>query len=43
MQVVPGRLRARNEWIFFGVLPQADRALAVAWWALLVLPLAGTA
>jgi ABC-type multidrug transport system fused ATPase/permease subunit len=31
------RLRARNEWKFFGALPQADRALAVAWWALLVL------
>src|SRR3954465_11554898 len=31
------RLRARNEWIFFGVLPQADRILAVAWWAVLVL------
>ena len=31
------RLRARNEWKFFGVLPQADRALAVAWWAVLVL------
>jgi ATP-binding cassette subfamily B protein len=31
------RLRARNEWKFFGILPQADRALAVAWWAVLVL------
>ena len=31
------RLRARNELIFAGVLPQADRALAVAWWTLLVL------
>jgi ABC-type multidrug transport system fused ATPase/permease subunit len=31
------RLRARNEWKFFGVLPAADRALAVAWWAVLVL------
>src|SRR5579864_7970694 len=30
-------LRARNEWKFFGVLPQADRTLAAAWWALLVL------
>ena len=27
------RLRARNEWKFFGILPQADRTLAVAWWA----------
>ena len=31
------RLRARNEWKFAGVLPQADRALAVTWWTLLVL------
>jgi ABC-type multidrug transport system fused ATPase/permease subunit len=31
------RLRARNEWKFFGVLPKADLGLAVAWWALLVL------
>ena len=31
------RLRARNEWKFALVLPQADRALAVAWWTLLVL------
>ena len=31
------RLRARNEWKFVGVLPQADRALAVAWWIVLVL------
>jgi len=31
------RLRARAEWEFAGVLPQADRGLAVAWWALLVL------
>ncbi len=30
------RVRARNEWQFAGVLPQADRALAVAWWTLLV-------
>src|ERR1700687_4154943 len=29
------RLRARNEWKFAGVLPQADRALAVLWWILL--------
>ena len=28
-------LRARNEWKFAGVLPQADRALAVAWWTVL--------
>ncbi len=31
------RIRARNEWTFFAVLPRADRALAVAWWAILVL------
>lgn len=31
------RLRARNEWIFAGVLPRADRALAAAWWTLLLL------
>jgi ATP-binding cassette subfamily B protein len=30
-------LRARNEWKFFGVLPQADRALAIAWWFVLLL------
>src|SRR5271165_7102757 len=31
------RLRARNEWKFFAVLPKADRALAVVWWVVLVL------
>ena len=31
------RLRQRQEWKFFGVLPRADRALAAAWWATLVL------
>src|SRR5207249_5539604 len=30
------RLYLRNEWRFAGVLPQADRALAVAWWTLLL-------
>ncbi|PYP44518.1 MAG: ABC transporter ATP-binding protein [Gemmatimonadetes bacterium] len=29
-------LRARNEWKFAGVLLRADRALAVAWWTLLL-------
>jgi ATP-binding cassette, subfamily B, bacterial len=29
------RLRARNEWKFFAVLPRADRALAAAWWLVL--------
>jgi ATP-binding cassette subfamily B protein len=31
------RLRERQEWKFFGVLPKADRSLAVAWWSVLVL------
>ncbi len=31
------RLRARNEWKFFAVLPRADRVLALGWWAALVL------
>jgi ATP-binding cassette, subfamily B, bacterial len=31
------RLRDRNEWKFFAVLPRADRPLAVVWWGLLVL------
>jgi ABC-type multidrug transport system fused ATPase/permease subunit len=31
------RLRARNEWAFFAALPRADRALAAAWWAVLLL------
>lgn len=31
------RLRDRPEWKFFGVLPRADRANAIAWWAVLVL------
>jgi ABC-type multidrug transport system fused ATPase/permease subunit len=30
------RLRARNEWKFFSVLPLADRTLAVLWWVVLV-------
>jgi ABC-type multidrug transport system fused ATPase/permease subunit len=30
-------LRARSEWQFFGVLPKADRPLAVAWWVVLAL------
>jgi len=37
MAVLPARLRARNEWIFFGVLPKADRVLAALWWTVLVL------
>jgi ABC-type multidrug transport system fused ATPase/permease subunit len=35
--MVLGRLRARQEWKFFGVLGRADGALALAWWAVLVL------
>ena len=31
------RLRARQEWQFFGILPRADRALATTWWVVLVL------
>jgi ABC-type multidrug transport system fused ATPase/permease subunit len=31
------RLRARSEWKFFAVLMKADRALALAWWAVLIL------
>ncbi len=31
------RLGERQEWKFFSVLPKADRGLAVAWWAVLVL------
>src|SRR6202171_3190193 len=31
------RLRQRNEWKFFAVLPKADRTLAVVWWIVLVL------
>jgi len=30
-------LRARREWQFFAVLARADRPLAYAWWALLIL------
>src|SRR5205807_964420 len=31
------RLRARNEWQFFAVLPRADGPLAAAWWIVLLL------
>jgi ATP-binding cassette, subfamily B, bacterial len=30
-------LTERKEWKFFGVLPKADRVLAIAWWVALVL------
>jgi len=32
-----GRLRQRDDWKFFSVLPKADAGLAAAWWAILVL------
>jgi len=31
------RLRQRNEWLFFSVLPKADGPLALAWWTGLIL------
>jgi ATP-binding cassette, subfamily B, bacterial len=31
------RLRALDSWKFAGVLPRADRSLAIAWWAILLL------
>jgi len=31
------RLRARDEWKFFAVLPKANRPLAIAWWTILLL------
>jgi ATP-binding cassette, subfamily B, bacterial len=31
------RLRSRQEWQFFAVLPKADPVLATVWWALLIL------
>jgi ABC-type multidrug transport system fused ATPase/permease subunit len=31
------RLRARQEWLFFAVLPRADRGLALAWWGIVLL------
>ena len=31
------RLRERQEWKFFAVLPRADRGLAFAWWSILLL------
>src|SRR4051794_27348592 len=32
-----GRVRERQEWKFFSVLPKADRKLAAAWWTVLIL------
>ena len=34
---MPWSITQRKEWQFFAVLPQADRALAAAWWAALIL------
>jgi len=31
------RLRARQEWQFFAVLPKADHALAIVWWTLMII------
>ncbi len=31
------QLRGRKEWTFFAALPAADRPLAIAWWAIVVL------
>ena len=31
------RLRGRQEWLLFAALPRADRPLALAWWAVVVL------
>ena len=33
----PRRLADRQEWVFFRSLPRADRGLAYAWWALVLL------
>lgn len=35
--MIPDRLRKRDDWKFFSVLPRADRPLAVAWWTIVVL------
>jgi hypothetical protein len=32
---VADRLRSREEWKFFAVLPRASRGLCCAWWALM--------
>src|SRR5678816_2091227 len=34
---MPWSITERKEWQFFTVLPKADRALAAAWWAALIL------
>ncbi len=31
------KLRARDEWKYFGILPKADAPLAMVWWALVLL------
>jgi len=35
--VILDRLRQRDDWKFFSVLPRADRPLALGWWAIIVL------
>jgi ABC-type multidrug transport system fused ATPase/permease subunit len=35
--VILDRLRKRDDWKFFSVLPRADAGLAVAWWAVVIL------
>jgi len=35
--VMTAKLRQRDEWKFFSVLPKADAVLAVAWWAMLLI------
>src|SRR5215813_4809247 len=37
ISVMLQRLRNRNEWKFFSVLPKADTPLAVLWWLALTL------
>ncbi len=37
MASIVDRLRARKEWQFFAALPRADSALALTWYAVLVL------
>jgi ABC-type multidrug transport system fused ATPase/permease subunit len=36
-EAMMGRLRARNEWKFFSVLPRADRPLGIGWWLVLIM------
>src|SRR5262245_15591938 len=36
MEKMIERLRSRQEWIFAGVLPRADRVLAYLWWGAVI-------